>query len=250
MQLFCFKCVLTLILFGLLRNKPIMWLTSIHKQWKIRQASVALLVFILILSFILPFPYICSGCAAVKSGCAAAIGFTVRPASLVWDVLLQVSIPVALGQLRDGAKAIKNVFLRHGLVVGTPVALLGPSQPKVVQLGVDALLGGRLITVGVQAIEDGAALRGKHVKGHGTLVQAQLPSLHAPDGGSSLQLVMDLDTHTPTCLSELCSHVGFPFCCMSLDLTNLAKDSSHKSVCQLSVYVYFVRKSCSSTMII
>lgn len=225
LKLFWFKYFFTfiLILFALLWNKLILWLAGIHKQWKIRQASVALLVFILILSFVLPFTFICNGCAAVESGCAAAIGLTVRPASLIWDVFFQVPISVALGQLGDRAEAVENVVLRCGLVVRALVTLLSSPKSKVVQLGVNALLGGCLIAVGVQAVEDSATLWGKHVQGHSTLVQAQLPSLHAPDGGSSLQLVMDFNTHTPTCLPELCSHICFPLCCMCLDLSNLGQ---------------------------
>lgn len=221
MQLFCFKNFLTFILFGLLWNRAILWLASFKKQWIIRQASVALLVFILILSFVLPFTFICSGRAVVESGRAAAVGLAVRPASLIRDVFLQVPVSVALGQPGDRAQAVENVVLRRGLVARALVTLLGTPKSKVVQLAVDALLGGGLIAVGVQAVEDGAALRGKHVQGHCSLVQAQLPSLHAADGGSSLQLVVDLNAHTTTRLPELCSDVGFPFCCMSLDFSNL-----------------------------
>ena len=220
-QLLCLKYFLTLILFSLLWNKPILWLANLNKQWEIRQASVALLVFIVILSSLLPFHFFCSGCAVVEGGRATAVGFTVRPSSLSWDVFLQVSVPVSLSQLGDRAQAVEDVVLGCGLVVGASLTLLGPTKPKVIQLGVDALLWGGLIAVGVQAVEDGAALWGEHIKGHGTLVQAQLPPLHAPDGGSPLQLVVDLNAHTSTCFPELCSHICFPLCCVSLDSSNL-----------------------------
>lgn len=220
MQLFCFKCFLFVILFGQLRNKPI---TSIYKQWEFRQASVALFVFSVLFSFVLPLPLICGGCAAVESERAAAVRLAVRPARLGRDVLLQVPIPVALGQLGDGAQAVENVVLGCGLVAGALLTVLGPSQPEVIQLGVDALLGGGLVAVGVQAVEDGAVFWGEHVQGQGPLVQAQLTALHAPDGGGSLQLVVNLDAHTPTCLSKLCPNIRLPFCCMSLNATNLGQ---------------------------
>ncbi|KAG7257744.1 hypothetical protein CRUP_023556, partial [Coryphaenoides rupestris] len=92
----------------------------------------------------------------------------------------ELAVPVAFGKLGDGAQTVENVVLRCGLM------LLGPTQ--------------------TQAVEGGASLRGQHVLRDGSLVQAQLPPLHAADGRGALQLVVDLHAHAPPRLTELCSN--------------------------------------------
>ena len=106
------------------------------------------------------------------------------------------------------------------------VRLTGTLQPQVVELCVDALLGGSLETASIQAGEQGPFLRRQHVQGMSSLLQAKLPALHAADGGSPLELVMDLDTQAPPCLPELCSYICFPFSCVSFKLPNLWRESS------------------------
>lgn len=55
----------------------------------------------------------------------------------------------------------------------------------------------------------------------GALVQAQLPALHAADGGGTLQLVMHLHAQAAPRLTEFSTHVGLPLSCVRLELPNL-----------------------------
>ena len=101
------------------------------------------------------------------------------------------------------------------------IRLTGPLQPQVVQLGVNALLGGGLETASIQAGEHGPLLWRQHVEGMSSLLEAKLTALHAADGGGPLEFVMDLNTQAPACLTELCSYICLPLSCMSFKLPDL-----------------------------
>jgi len=206
-QLCIFKCFIILCVYGVGRDEAVLGLADFHEKGEVRQTCVAFFVFIVLVP-LLPLVLLGARCGAAKRLAA-------RPSGVIWDVLLQLAVPVAFGKLGDGAQTVENVVLRCGLM------LLGPTETQVVQLGVDALLGGRLVAVGVQAVEGGPSLRGQHVQRDGSLVQAQLPPLHAADGRGALQLVVDLHAHAPTRLTELCSNVGLPLGCMRLDPAHL-----------------------------
>lgn len=161
---------------------------------------------------------------------AAIVYAHARPPRILRNVPPHLAVLVTSGQLGERAKAhVEEILLGGrrrlwGLIASLwVVRLAGALQPQVVELGVDALLGGGLEAPGVQAGEQGPLLRREHVQGVGSLLQAQLTALHAADGGGPLELVVDLDAQAPSGFTQLCADIRLPLSCMSFKLPDLWK---------------------------
>lgn len=224
------QCLVILSLFGLCGYESVQ-LCAVHcVLWQVCQTGVPLfpfsifLVRLLVLLFRRPL--------LPQHGAAVVYAHACAP-RVFGDVPPQLAVLVASGQLGERSEPqVAEVLLRRrrrlaGLVV---VRLAGPLQPQVVQLAVNALLWGGLEAAGVEAGEHGSLLWREHVQGVSPLLQAELPALHAADGGGPLELVVDLDAQSAPRLAELGSYVCLPFSRVSLKLPNLCQQGIRERI--------------------
>lgn len=204
------------------------------KLWQVCEAGVSLLSLCILLIW-LPVFFFCR--PLLPQHDAAGVYAYTRSSHIFRNVPPQLSVLVASGQLSEWPKAHVEEILLWGrcslLRLVTPlmvVRLTGPLQPQVVQLGVNALLWGRLEAASVEAGEHGPLLWRQHIQRVSSLLQAELTPLHAADGGGSLELVVDLDAQAPPGFAELCSYVSFPFSCVSFKLSNLWQQDNKERI--------------------
>lgn len=216
------QCLGVLFIFGLYWHEPIQLAALLCIVRQVCQTDVSLFFLLIWLPVLFLFRPLLT-----QHGTAIVYAYT-RPSGVLRNVPPQLAVLVAPGKLGERSEAqIEEILLRGRcrlrrlLAPLMVVRLTGPLQPQVVELGVDALLGGSLEAASIQAGKQGALLRRQHVEGMSPLLQAKLTALHAADGGGPLELVVDLDTQAPPRFTELCPHICLPFSRMSFNLPNL-----------------------------
>lgn len=94
-------------------------------------------------------------------------------------------------------------------------------------------------------------LTGEVVDRQGSLARSQvLAVVHCHfrrqlpfDGGSPLELVINLHTQAPACFFKLCSYIGRPFSCMSSELSHLRNIRGGE---RKNIVIHFLKEKCLS----